>query len=95
MVNKTLTLRFRKWAGPVGAEGLFFKQLFEEVTDKEIIIVESLGGNVDIEIESVYGEGQIPSLNSRLHRFIGSHLPGGIDFSKRNHYSSCAATKIH
>jgi len=85
MANKALTLRFRKWAGPVGAEGLFFKQLFEKVTEKEIIVVESLEGNVDIEIESVYGEGQIPSLNSRLHRFIESHLPGGIDFSKRNH----------
>lgn len=80
-----LTIRFRKWPGPVGPEGLFFKKLFEIVTNKRIEIVSSLDGNVDIEIESVYGERQIPSLNSRLYRFISSHLPGGIDFSKKNH----------
>ena len=85
MTNSPLTIRFRKWPGPVGPEGLFFKKLFEVVTQKEIEIVDSIDGDVDIEIESVYGERQIPSFNSRLHRFIGSHLPGGIDFSNRNH----------
>ena len=75
MTNSPLTIRFRKWPGPVGPEGLFFKKLFEVVTQKEIEIVDSIDGDVDIEIESVYGERQIPSFNSRLHRFIGSHLP--------------------
>jgi len=85
MKNSCLTIRFRKWPGPVGPEGLFFKKLFEGATQREIEIVDSLDGDVDIEIESVYGERQIPSLDSRLHRFIRSHLPGGIDFSNRNH----------
>lgn len=80
-----ITIRFRKWAGPVGNEAHFFRKLFEIVTERDVAIVENLEGNVDIEIESVYGEHQIPSLNSRLYRFVNSHLPRGIDFSKRNH----------
>jgi len=80
-----ISVRFRKWAGPVGEEVHFFTKLFEIVTNRNIVIVESEIGDVDIEIESVYGERQIPSLNSRLYRFLNSHLPGGIDFSKRSH----------
>ena len=80
-----ITIRFRKWPGPVGEEQHFFRKLFEIVTGRSVIFVDSELGNVDIEIESVYGERQIPSLNSRLYRFLNSHLPGGIDFSKRSH----------
>lgn len=80
-----VTIRFRKWAGPVGEEIHFFRKLFEIVTERSVLIVEHLEGDVDIEIESVYGERQIPALTSRLYRFVNSHLPGGIDFSNRNH----------
>lgn len=85
MSKEVLTLRFRKWAGPVGEESKFFTKLFETVTSKRIVIVDSLEGDVDIELESVYGERQIPSLDSRLHRFLHSHLPGGIKFSDGRH----------
>lgn len=85
MSDDILTLRFRKWPGPVGEEGKFFTKLFEIATSKRIQIVESLEGTVDIEIESVYGERQIPPLDSRLYRFIHSHLPGGIKFSDGKH----------
>jgi len=85
MNTSPITIRFRKWPGPVGEEQHFFRKLFEIVTDRSVVFVESEIGNVDIEIESVYGERQIPSLNSRLYRFLNSHLPGGIDFSKRSH----------
>ena len=80
-----VSIRFRKWPGPVGEEQHFFRKLFEIVTGRGVVFVDSEVGNVDIEIESVYGERQIPALNSRLYRFLNSHLPGGIDFSKRNH----------
>jgi hypothetical protein len=80
-----ITIRFKKWPGPVGEEQHFFRKLFELVTGRGVVFVESELGNVDIEIESVYGERQIPSLNSRLYRFLNSHMPGGIDFSKRSH----------
>jgi hypothetical protein len=80
-----ITIRFRKWPGPVGEEQHFFRKLFEIVTGRSVVFVDSELSNVDIEIESVYGERQIPSLNSRLYRFLNSHLPGGIDFSKRSH----------
>ena len=85
MNTSPITIRFRKWAGPVGEEIHFFRKLFEIVTSRSVVFVESELGNVDIEIESVYGERQIPSVNSRLYRFLNSHLPGGIDFSKRSH----------
>ena len=59
-----ITIRFRKWPGPVGEEQHFFRKLFEIVTGRGVVFVESELGDVDIEIESVYGERQIPSLNS-------------------------------
>lgn len=85
MNSNPVTIRFRKWAGPLGEEAHFFRKLFEIVTGRDIEFIESVQGDVDIEIESVYGERQIPSLESRLYRFVSSHLPGGIDFSKRSH----------
>jgi hypothetical protein len=84
-MKRVLTLRFRKWAGPVGDEKFFFTKLLELASDCSVQIVDSLEGIVDIEIESVYGERQIPSKSSRLHRFIHSYLPGGIRFDGGNH----------
>lgn len=80
-----ITLRFKKWAWPVRDEGVFFKLLFEKVTGREIIIIDSESGKVDIEIESVYGDRMIPSYKSRIHRFVHSHMPGGIRFDGGSH----------
>jgi len=80
-----VTLRFRKWAWPVRDEGRFFKLLFEEITGREVLIVEEDHGTVDIEMESVYGPRMIPNYKSRLHRFVHSHLPGGIKFDGGEH----------
>lgn len=85
MRNSPITLRFRKWPGPVGDEGKFFVKLLEMATSKPVVVVDSLEGLVDVEIESVYGERQIPSIESRIHRFIHSHLPGGIKFDGGKH----------
>jgi hypothetical protein len=50
-----------------------------------VIIVEDDHGLVDIEMESVYGPRMIPNYKSRLHRFVHSHLPGGIKFDGGEH----------
>jgi hypothetical protein len=75
-----LTLRFRRWAGPVGKESIFFLELIKRATGRPVEIIESPFGSVDIQIESVYGEGEPPKLQSRATRFLRSHLPGGISF---------------
>jgi hypothetical protein len=85
-VNKTLSLRFRKWAGPLREnERSFFTKLFEIASGCNIEIVDSLAGLVDVEIESVYGERMIPSKSSRLYRFVHSYLPSGIRFDSGKH----------
>jgi hypothetical protein len=83
MASKSLppiTLRFRRWAGPVGQEAIFFRELFGRATGRDVTIVDDPNINVDIQIESVYGEGEPPKLQSRALRFVQSHLPGGIRF---------------
>jgi hypothetical protein len=35
---------------------------------------------VDIQLESVYGEGETPKFQTRARRYVKSHLPGGINF---------------
>ncbi len=85
MKGNPITLRFRKWAWPVREEGVFFQLLFESVTGRKVIIVEEDHGTVDIELESVYGDRMIPNYRSRLHRFVHSHLPGGIKFDGGEH----------
>lgn len=82
--NPPVTLRFRRWAGPVGQESIFFKELFERATGRSVEITENPYGIVDIQIESVYGEGDPPKLQSRAKRFLRSHLPGGINFDDPN-----------
>ncbi len=86
MTKTPVTLRFRGWDVPVGLEGLFFKTLFERVTGRTVEIVSSNNGKVDIEIETGYSQHHpIPSYSSRLHRFIESHRPGGINFTGGRH----------
>ena len=75
-----ITLRFKRWAGPVGQESYFFRELFERATGREVEIVENPNSKVDIQIESVYGEGEPPKLQTRARRYVKSHLPGGINF---------------
>ena len=83
--NDPITIRYRKWAWPVREEGVFFRLLIEEVTGRPVKVVEEDDGLVDIEFESVYGDRMIPNVKSRLHRFIHSHLPGGIKFDSGEH----------
>jgi hypothetical protein len=83
--NTPITIRYRKWAWPVREEGIFFRLLIEEVTGRPVKVVDEDHGLVDIEFESVYGDRMIPNVKSRLHRFIHSHLPGGIKFDGGEH----------
>jgi hypothetical protein len=75
-----VTLRFREWNGSA-VEALFFRELLEKVTHRPIEIVESIANRVDIEIETRNPNNTIPSYSTRLHRFIHSHMPNGIDFT--------------
>lgn len=75
-----ITLRFRRWAGPVGPESYFFRELFERATGREVRIDNNPNSKVDIQIESVYGQGDPPKLQTRARRYVKSHLPGGINF---------------
>ena len=83
MVSKSrqaVTLRFARWAGPVGQESHFFRELFERATNLPVEIVEDPSSMVDIQLESVYGEGDTPKFQTRAKRYVKSHLPGGINF---------------
>ena len=78
-----LTLRFANWASPSpdGLEKRFFRSLLEDVTQRQIKIVQSADENVDILLESVYGGQITPPPLTRLYRAVNSHLPGGINYS--------------
>lgn len=80
--NTPVTLRFTRWVGPVGHEAFFFKELFERAIGRPVEITEDPKKLVDIQIESVYGQGEVvtPQMKTRARRFLQSHLPGGIDF---------------
>ena len=81
LAHEALTLRFGHWSGPGGVERDFFTKLISSVSGKSVEIVDdNFRGNVDINIESVYGASSTPELKSRLYRFVHSHLPGGIPF---------------
>jgi hypothetical protein len=75
-----VTLRFAHWAGPVGQELHFFRELFERATNRPVEIVQDPSSTVDIQLESVYGGGNIPKFQTRAKRYVKSHLPGGINF---------------
>lgn len=77
-----ITVRFRKWAGPPGIDTRFLCELVRLATGRNTIIVDDPEINVDIQFESVYGEREIPRLESRIYRFLSSHTKSGIDFSK-------------
>ena len=81
MEKDDVTLRFSHWAGPVGAESVFFSELIFRATGRKTRIVNDQSKKVDIEIESVYGATNSNTLVTRARRFVSSHLPGGIDFA--------------
>jgi len=78
--KRPITLRFARWAGPVGQESHFFSELFERATNRPVEIVQDPARMVDIQLESVYGSGEAPKFQTRARRFVKSHLPGGINF---------------
>ena len=68
-----ITVRFRKWAGPPGIDTRFLCELIRLATGRNTIIVDDPKINVDIQFESVYGEREIPRIESRIYRFLSSH----------------------
>lgn len=81
-IKKPVTLRFSRWVGPVGHEAHFFRELFERATGRPVEITDDPKKLVDIQLESVYGQGEVvtPQMKTRARRFLQSHLPGGINF---------------
>jgi hypothetical protein len=88
-----ITLRFRNWASSQGNEQEFFRLLLEEVLNKPVVITQSTNSTVDIQIESVYKDSLTPSPEIRLHRFIKSLQPGGIDFNGGKYSTNQQPTK--
>jgi hypothetical protein len=82
---KPLTLRFSRWAGLGADVDRVFATLIEKAINRDVEIVLSDNGKVDIEIESVYYDKEIPNYSSRLYRFLASHSKSGIDFSKEKY----------
>ena len=78
--GRPITLRFARWAGPVGQESHFFCELFERATNRLVEIVQDPSIMVDIQLESVYGGVDTPKFQTRARRYVKSHLPGGINF---------------
>ena len=79
-LRRPISLRFARWAGPVGQEAQFFCALFERATNRVVEIVEDPSAMVDIQLESVYGGVESPKFQTRARRLVKSHLPGGINF---------------
>lgn len=82
---KPITVRYASWIYPLGIEEPFFRKLIEDITNRRVEIVENPNVRVDIQFESVYADRQIPTFGTRLHRFVHSHLPGGIRFEGGKH----------
>ena len=81
--NVPVTIRFSHWAVPIerdpGAQ-ISFSKIFSLALNREVKVVFDTRVKVDIGIESVYGSHYVPRFNSRLRRFVESHMPGGIKF---------------
>ena len=84
-MQNPVTLRFTRWPNPVSDADRVFATLIEKAINRDVEIVLSDNGKVDIEIESVYGHQEIPNYSSRLYRFLASHTKSGIDFSKEKY----------
>jgi hypothetical protein len=82
---KPITVRYASWIYPLGVEEPFFRRLIEDITNRQVQVVEDPNVKVDIQFESVYADRQIPKFGTRLHRFVHSNLPGGIKFRGGKH----------
>ena len=79
---RPVTLRFRRWDYGFSEGEQVFAVLIEKAINRNVEIITTDKGRVDIEIESVYGPREIPNLTTRAYRFLASHTKQGIDFSK-------------
>lgn len=77
-----VTLGFASWPHVVGEREQVFAKLIELAIGRPVRIVKDQSETPLIQIESVYNRPQIPNLMTRTYRFLASHTPGGIDFSK-------------
>lgn len=83
-MNKSseITLGFASWPHAVGEREQVFAKLIELAIRRPVRILTDPSETPLIQIESVYNRPQIPNLMTRTYRFLASHTPGGIDFSK-------------
>ena len=77
-----VTLGFASWPHPVGEREQIFAKLIELAINRPVLIIGNQSKTPLIQIESVYNRPQIPNLRTRTYRFLASHTPRGIDFSK-------------
>jgi len=77
-----VTLGFASWPHPIGERELVFAKLIEMVINRPVHVVDNQSITPLIQIESVYNRPQLPNLKTRAYRFLASHTPRGIDFSK-------------
>ena len=85
MRRSNVSLRFLHWPNPVNERDKVFAKLLELALNTKIEIVTEENIKVDIEIESVYARQKLPNHTTRLYRFLASHMPSGIDFSKEKY----------
>lgn len=77
-----VTLGFASWPHPIGERELVFAKLIEMAINRPVHVVDNQSITPLIQIESVYNRPQLPNLKTRAYRFLASHTPRGIDFSK-------------
>ncbi len=84
-MKRTITLRFGHWPNEVADGEEIFAHLISMALNREVTIIDNQDDFADIQIESVYGRKELPSIKSRTYRFLASHTKSGIDFSKRRY----------
>ena len=80
---RPVSIRFRswpQWEASTGNGYNFFARLIEEVTLRQVEIIQDEHIRVDVQFEDIYNFNQELSLNTKLHRFGQSYLPGGISY---------------
>ena len=80
--SSEVTLGFASWPHAVGERELIFAKLIELAIRRPVRVLVNQSETPLIQIESVYNRPQIPNLKTRTYRFLASHSPGGINFSK-------------
>jgi len=85
---RPVTIRFKswpQWEASTGNGYSFFARLIEEVTLRQVEIIQDDNTRVDVQFEDIYNFNQEPSLKTKLHRFGQSYLPGGISYKNGKH----------